>query len=217
MTTRFWIVTIISSCLASVAACQEAADISVKYKALKCPPPSLGTTWAILEHDGANREVDPYLSSLGQGESGTGTISSPAFKLDVDAIRFTICGHDGQDGKRGENYIALIDGRKGTALRKATAPANNALQSARGTLPNSKARKCASKFTTELQKGRVRVAGHRERRCRPGAARGFSGRPAGRLESDLARSGCAIRVCGGRCAVSAQRVGGRAHTCQGGT
>ena len=88
----------------------------------------MGTTWTVLEHDGANREVDPYLSSLGQGEAGTGVIASPPFKLDTDTIRFTICGHDGQGGKRGENYIALIDARKGTALKKTEAPANDALQ-----------------------------------------------------------------------------------------
>lgn len=128
MTNRYWIVAVISSLFAAAGAGQDAANVSAKYKALKSPPPMLGTTWTILEHDGANREVDPYLSSLGQGESGTGTISSPAFKLETDTVRFTICGHDGQDGKRDKNFIALIDGRKGTILRKTTAPANDALQ-----------------------------------------------------------------------------------------
>jgi len=122
------LITFIGICLASVAVSQDKADVSATYQALKCPLPSSGTTWTILEHDGANREVDPYLSSLGQGETGTGTISSPVFKLETDTIRFTICGHDGADGKRGVNLIALVDARKGTDLRATTAPANDALQ-----------------------------------------------------------------------------------------
>ena len=113
---------VISTWLATAGLGQQTADGSAKYKALKCPPPPMGTTWTVLEHDGANREVDPYLSSLGQGEAGTGVIASPSFKLDTDTIRFTICGHDGQAGKRGENYIALIDARKGTASRRPRRP-----------------------------------------------------------------------------------------------
>jgi hypothetical protein len=129
MTARIWIVvTMISSSLTTAAMCQEATDVSAVYKALKCPPPTLGTTWTVLEHDGANREVDPYLSSLGQGETGTGTIASPLFKVDADAIRFTICGHDGQGGKRGENHIALVEARTGKVLRRTEAPGNDALQ-----------------------------------------------------------------------------------------
>ncbi|MHB8865316.1 MAG: FG-GAP repeat domain-containing protein [Pirellulaceae bacterium] len=101
---------------------------STKYQALRCPQPTMGTTWAILERDGASRKVDPYLSSLGQGETGTGTITSPPFVIDVDVIRFTICGHNSQpDGPR-ENYIALIDARKGKTLQKTVAPSNDAMQ-----------------------------------------------------------------------------------------
>ena len=99
MTKKTWIVaSVFSVWLTTAAISQEATDVSAKYKALKCPPPTLGSTWAVLEHDGANREVDPYLSSLGTGRSGTGTITSPSFELDADTIRFTICGHDGPQG-----------------------------------------------------------------------------------------------------------------------
>ncbi len=128
MTTRLWIPFLLGSCVATAAFAQQPPDTSAKYKALACPTPAQDTTWAILDRNGANRQVEPYLSSLGQGESGTGTISSPVFKLDTDTIRFTICGHDGQDGKRGENLIALVDARKNTDLRKTAAPANDALQ-----------------------------------------------------------------------------------------
>ena len=108
MTRPSWILLVLlGSSLTTAALSQEKQDISTKYKALQCPQPTLGTTWAIVERDGANRKVDPYLSSLGQGETGTGTISSPSFVIDTDTIRFTICGHDGQPGGRGENYIAL--------------------------------------------------------------------------------------------------------------
>jgi hypothetical protein len=107
---------------------EEGASTSEKYQALKYPPPTVGTTWAILERDGANRSVDPYLSSLGQGESGTGVVTSPPFVIASDAIGFTIRGHDGQGGGRGENYIALVDARKGKTLIKTEAPGNDALQ-----------------------------------------------------------------------------------------
>jgi len=76
------------------------------YKALECPlPPSMGT-WAILDRDGANRKVEPYLSSLGGGESGAGIIVSPVFSMKCDRIDFTICGHDGQQGGRNQNFIS---------------------------------------------------------------------------------------------------------------
>jgi hypothetical protein len=90
--------------------------------------PSGGTTWEILERDGANREVPPYLSSLGQGESGTGVVTSPPFVIASDTISFTIRGHDGQGGGGGKNYIALVDARKGKTLLRTAPPANDALQ-----------------------------------------------------------------------------------------
>jgi len=101
---------------------------AVTYKALECPLPTSGSTWAILQRDGANRPVPPYLSSLGHGESGTGIISSPPFVVRGDTISFTIRGHDGQGGGAGKNYIALVDARKGKVLLQTPAPGNDALQ-----------------------------------------------------------------------------------------
>lgn len=104
------------------------AVVSGLYALDTGPPPTLGTTWAILERDGANRQVRPYLSSLGQGESGTGSVVSPPFVIDRDTITFTVCGHDGQGGGRDENYVALLDVRKGQTLRKTVGPGNDAMQ-----------------------------------------------------------------------------------------
>jgi hypothetical protein len=114
--------------LSAASSGEELKDASLKYKALQCPRPTVESTWAVLERDGANRKVDPYLSSLGQGESGTGTILSPAFVIDADTIRFTICGHDGPSGGGGKNYIALVDARKGNVLFKTAPPSNDAMQ-----------------------------------------------------------------------------------------
>ncbi len=107
---------------------QEPGNHSHCFQALKCPQPSAQSTWAILKRDGANREVVPYLSSLGQGEGGTGIISSPPFTISDDTITFTIRGHDGQAGKAGTNFIALVDARKGKVLKKTAAPGNDVLQ-----------------------------------------------------------------------------------------
>ncbi len=120
--------TLVGLLLSVAAAAQDNIGVSIRYKALACPTPTLGTTWAILERDGANRQVEPYLSSLGQGEAGMGVVTSPPFVIAGDAITFTICGHDGQAGGRGENYIALVDARKGNVLRKTEAPLNDAMQ-----------------------------------------------------------------------------------------
>ena len=101
---------------------------SHEYRALTCPAaPSLGT-WAILDFDGARRKVDPYLSSLGGGELGTGRIVSPPFSVSVDTITLTICGHDGQGGGREKNLVALVDAQTGDALQKTMAPCSNAMQ-----------------------------------------------------------------------------------------
>lgn len=110
------------------ANCAESNRDTAVYQAIKCPQPSSGSTWAILNRDGANRPTPPYLSSLGQGESGTGVISSPPFVIHDDTITFTICGHDGQGGGRGENYIALVDARKGKVLLQTPPPSNDAMQ-----------------------------------------------------------------------------------------
>ena len=113
-----------------VSAAQDSAPASPRFKALKCPAPALGQAWGILDRDGANRKVEPYLSSLANGESATGMISSPPFMIEVDRITFTICGHDGQQGGRNENYVALVDARKGEVLLKAPPPQSDALKEA---------------------------------------------------------------------------------------
>ncbi len=106
---------------------QEAAGASGRYRALKYPPPSSLGTWAILDFDGARRDVEPYLSSLGGGETGTGRIVSPEFTVAGDAITFTLCGHDGRGGGHEKNFIALVDARSGDVLQKTPAPGNDAL------------------------------------------------------------------------------------------
>lgn len=111
-----------------VAAAQESGLVSSRFQALKCPVQSLAQTWAVLDRDGANRQVSKYLSSLGGGESGTGMITSPPFIVDSDTITFTLCGHDGQAGGRNENYIALVDARKGNVLLKASPPQNDGMK-----------------------------------------------------------------------------------------
>jgi len=98
------------------------------YKGLKVSPPPAAGTWAILDRDGANRQVPKYLSSLGQGEAGTGAIASPTFRVEGDTIRFTICGHDGMGGGQKKNFIALIDSKTGETLRQTMAPGNDAVQ-----------------------------------------------------------------------------------------
>jgi hypothetical protein len=108
-----------------------AAATSPRYRALECPAGSSGGggTWTILERDGANRPMKPYLSSLGEGEPGTGTIASPPFEVSSDKIEFTICGHDGvPPGGENKNLLVLVDAASGKVLRKTTAPANDALQ-----------------------------------------------------------------------------------------
>ena len=115
--------------LLSVAAvADEGTGMSKRYKALKHAPPSASGTWAILDRDGANRTVPRYLSSLGAGETGTGTILSPPFRISTDTIRFTICGHDGEHGGQKKNYIALSDAKKGLSLRQTCAPGSDAMQ-----------------------------------------------------------------------------------------
>lgn len=110
------------------AAMAQQFAASSRYKALKCPAPTSGTTWTIATRDGAGREVEPYLSSLGLGESGTGVAASPVFAIAGDKITFTLCGHDGSGGGRGENYLALVDARQGEVLRKTEAPGSDKLQ-----------------------------------------------------------------------------------------
>jgi hypothetical protein len=113
---------------AVTAVAGERPGVSSKYKGLKVSPPPAAGTWAILDRDGANRLVPKYLSSLGQGESGTGVIVSPSFRVEVDAIRFTLCGHDGQGGGAKKNFIALREAKTGKTLHQTMAPGNDAMQ-----------------------------------------------------------------------------------------
>ncbi len=106
----------------------RAADLP-RFQALRLPPPSQpGSTWAILDRDGANRRVPKYLSSLGGGELGTGVIASPPFVITGDRIKFTICGHDGSGGGRRKNFVALVDTKTNRILQQTFAPGNDALQ-----------------------------------------------------------------------------------------
>lgn len=98
------------------------------YRALKTPAPEAGSTWAVLDRDGANRKVEPYLSSLAGGEAGTGVISSPVFRIEAETIRLAVCGHDGPGGGQKKNFVALVDARKGHVLRQTFAPGSDAMQ-----------------------------------------------------------------------------------------
>jgi len=129
MPKHLWIAAVVLGVsLPCCAASQDCPGISKGYQALSYPlPPSFGT-WAILDRDGANRQVEPYLSSLGGGELGTGVIASPPFSVSSDAITFTICGHDGQGGGREENFLALVDAQTGQTLKKTPAPCSDPMQ-----------------------------------------------------------------------------------------
>ncbi len=122
MRTQFLIITtlLLAACPPATAAGESPAG-PARYKGLRYGVQAQGT-WKILDRDGANRQVAPYLSSLGGGEAGTGVIASPPFLLATDRVTFTICGHDGQGGGRGKNFLALVDAKTGDFLKKTTAP-----------------------------------------------------------------------------------------------
>jgi len=107
---------------------EQRDEVSARYQALVCPRSPSAGTWAILKRDGASRPVEPYLSSLGGGEGGTGAIVSPFFTLSVDAVGFTIRGHDGQGGGREGNFLVLVEEATGKQLAGTLAPGNDALQ-----------------------------------------------------------------------------------------
>jgi hypothetical protein len=119
---------LLTSTFASAAGSENAPVATSHYKALKLPAPLSSGTWAILDRDGANRRVVPYLSSLAGGERGTGLIVSPPFQIAVDTIDFTVCGHDGQGGGRGENFVALVAAETGRTLEKTMAPCADPMQ-----------------------------------------------------------------------------------------
>ncbi len=116
--------------LAAPAASTPGDRPSPRFQALECPAPGQGITWAILEWNGSHHRVPPYLSSLGQSESGTGVICSPPFVVASDTITLTLCGYDGSHGG-GENYVALVDVRKGKVLMKTPAPNSETMQTRR--------------------------------------------------------------------------------------
>ncbi len=99
---------------------------ATRFYSAECP--RLGVqTWGIHDRDGANRPTEPHLSSLVGGEAQTGAIGSPPFAISVDAIRFSLRGHDGMGGGRGQNFVALVDNKTGAELRKTPAPGTDAL------------------------------------------------------------------------------------------
>ena len=106
--------------------CPLPAADTPRFYATQCPPMA-AQTWGILDRDGANRPTEPYLSSLVGGEAQTGAIGSPPFVLSIDTIRFSIRGHDGMGGGRGQNFVALVDNTTGAELRKTPAPGNDVL------------------------------------------------------------------------------------------
>ncbi len=102
------------------------AENGSRFFAAKCPA-AAGKTWGVLDRDGANRPTERYLSSLVSGESQVGSIGSPPFVISVETIGFTIRGHDGKDGGRGENFVSLLDNKTGNVLRKTSAPGSDTL------------------------------------------------------------------------------------------
>jgi len=118
----------LASVVLSLAAMVRNPAAAESFKGLKYSPAPATGTWAVVDRDGANRQVPRYLSSLGAGETGTGVIASPSFRIAADRIVFSICGHDGQSGKQNKNYVALVDTRKRQVLEKTPAPGNDAMQ-----------------------------------------------------------------------------------------
>ncbi len=103
--------------------------VPATYQALERRSVVQGRPWAILERDGASRSVKAYLSSLAQGETATGVIASPEFVVTMPTITFTLCGHDGQGGGRGEDFMALVDVDTGRILKKTTPPNRDDMES----------------------------------------------------------------------------------------
>ncbi|NQV31223.1 MAG: HEAT repeat domain-containing protein, partial [Phycisphaeraceae bacterium] len=106
----------------------EGHRVPATYQTLERRTVSQGRPWAVLERDGASRSVKPYLSSLAQGETATGVIASPEFVVPGRTITFTLCGHDGQGGGRGEDFMALVDADKGRILKKTAPPGNDTMK-----------------------------------------------------------------------------------------
>ena len=93
-----------------------------------CITPALAATWGVITHDGANREIGPYLTSLAGGEPAIGAIRSPEFTLDADIVSFEMNGHDGPPAtRRQKSWFALCDAKTGLALRRTNPPAQDML------------------------------------------------------------------------------------------
>ena len=153
MPTRLWIMTSLLLTACPIAAApQDRPAGPAKYRGLKYGVQPEGT-WKILDRDGANRQVTPYLSSLGGGEAGTGVIASPPFVLATDKITFTICGHDGQEGGRGMNFLALVDAKTGDLLKQAMAPGSDPMKEQTWDVAQIKGRKVRIEVHDGLAEG----------------------------------------------------------------
>lgn len=92
---------------------------SSPYRAL---PMSSTGTWGILTTTGGSYVGEPYLSSMAQGEPGTGEIWSPTFTLSVPRIVLKIRGWDGRHGELGKDRFLLTDAATGEIVRKSEPP-----------------------------------------------------------------------------------------------
>jgi hypothetical protein len=82
-----------------------------------------GGIWRIIDWDGQHRRVEPYLSSLADGEPATGGVRGPDFQVQTDAIRLVLLGHDGVPGPaKSRNYAALIEAETGRELARVSPP-----------------------------------------------------------------------------------------------
>jgi hypothetical protein len=140
-----WLSVVLLAAWGLLATERTHADGESFFYAAKCPVVA-GQAWGILQRDGANRPTEPYLSSLVEGESQTGRIASPPLVISVDTIRFTICGHDGQQGGRGENYMALVDNKTGQILLQTPAPGNDAMQQREWDVRDLRGGPCGSRW-----------------------------------------------------------------------
>ena len=100
---------------------------SSKSQLFSIPLPPMENTWQILHHDGYGRTVPAYLSSLGFGEQGMGSIVSPPFVVRSPDIRITICGWSGRNGDRRLSKAELIDASSKSVLRESSPPLTDSL------------------------------------------------------------------------------------------
>lgn len=98
--------------LALICFCIRQCDASV-YGALSVE--TYGT-WSFITKDAR------FLSSICMGEERTGTISTPAFTINVPRIHLVVRGWDGRAGNEGKNRIELVREDDGTVIRTINAP-----------------------------------------------------------------------------------------------